>query len=81
MRRLHLLEIEDQPWCPAVLRDAATDYLEFMIRLGNAYAPVAPLLRERMGWQVPFYSSLGNEFAADIARGASRHTPIVEIRL
>ena len=22
-------------------------------------------LRERMGWQVPFYSSLGNEFAAD----------------
>jgi predicted dithiol-disulfide oxidoreductase (DUF899 family) len=22
-------------------------------------------LRERMGWQVPFYSSLGNRFAAD----------------
>lgn len=48
MRRLHLAEIEDQPWCPRPVRDAATDYLEFMIRLGNAYAPVAPLLREAL---------------------------------
>jgi hypothetical protein len=48
MRRLHLAEIEDQPWCPRPVRDAATDYLEFMIRLGNAYAPVVPLLREAL---------------------------------
>ena len=48
MRRLHLAEIEDQSWCPRPVRDAATDYLEFMIRLGNAYAPVAPLLREAL---------------------------------
>jgi len=33
MRRLHLLEIEDQPWCPAVLRDGATAFLETMVRV------------------------------------------------
>jgi hypothetical protein len=27
MPRLHLLEIEDQPWCPRFLRDATTDLL------------------------------------------------------
>ncbi|MET0395512.1 MAG: class I SAM-dependent methyltransferase [Longimicrobiaceae bacterium] len=48
MRRLHLVELEDEPWCPRPVRDAATDYLEFMIRLGNPYAPVVPLLREAL---------------------------------
>ncbi|HEY0017683.1 MAG TPA: hypothetical protein VGC13_15330 [Longimicrobium sp.] len=52
MRRLHLLEIEDQPWCPAVLRDAATDFLQFMIVKTDTYAPALPLLQgalERVG--------------------------------
>lgn len=52
MRRLHLLEIEDQPWCPPVLRDAATDFLQFTIVAGDVYAPVVPLLQaalERTG--------------------------------
>jgi hypothetical protein len=31
VRRWHLIEIEDQPWCPAAVRDAATDYLQFII--------------------------------------------------
>jgi hypothetical protein len=44
MPRLHLLEIEDQPWCPAVIRDAATDFLQFAIHTGNNYEPVAPVL-------------------------------------
>jgi hypothetical protein len=30
VRRLHLLELEDQPWFPATIRDLATDYLHFM---------------------------------------------------
>ncbi|MBZ0112392.1 MAG: class I SAM-dependent methyltransferase [Thermoanaerobaculia bacterium] len=30
MPRLHLLEIEDQTWCPRFLRDAATDLLAFV---------------------------------------------------
>lgn len=54
MRRIHLFEIEDQPWCPASIRDAATGFLEFALHAGNNYAPVAPLLRreiERQGVQ------------------------------
>lgn len=46
MRRFHLFEIEDQPWCPRVLRDAATDFLQFMVHLGRNYAPAAPRLRD-----------------------------------
>lgn len=52
MRRLHLFEIEDQPWCPAPVRDAATDFLQFALHVGNNYLPAAPLLRsaiERLG--------------------------------
>lgn len=48
MRRFHLVEIEDQPWCPRPVRDAMTAYLEFAIRLGNVYAPVVPRLREAL---------------------------------
>ena len=48
MRRLHLLEIEDQPWCPAVLRDAATDFLQFMIVATDTYLPAVPLLRSAL---------------------------------
>lgn len=46
MRRFHLFEIEDQPWCPRVLRDAATDFLQFMLNAARNYAPAAPRLRE-----------------------------------
>lgn len=48
MRRLHLLEIEDQPWCPAVLRDAATDFLQFMIVATDTYLPAVPLLQSAL---------------------------------
>jgi hypothetical protein len=49
MRRLHLLEIGDQPWCPKVLRDATTDLLELCFRTWNYYAPVAPRLAAAVG--------------------------------
>ncbi len=45
MSRLHLIEIHDQDWCPRVLRDAATDYLQFITHLANPYAPVVDQLR------------------------------------
>lgn len=48
MRRLHLLEIEDQPWCPAPIRDAGTDFLRTALRVGNNYGPVVPRLREAL---------------------------------
>lgn len=44
VRRFHLLELEDQPWFPAVLRDPMTDLLNALIELGRLYDPVAPLL-------------------------------------
>jgi hypothetical protein len=43
VRRIHLFELEDQPWFPAIVRDLATDYLHFMqttIPMGRAIAPV-----------------------------------------
>ncbi|HMQ31422.1 MAG TPA: class I SAM-dependent methyltransferase [Chloroflexaceae bacterium] len=44
MRRLHLIELEDLPWFPAPVRDAGTDFLRFMLNVGNNYAPAVPLL-------------------------------------
>jgi hypothetical protein len=43
MRRLHLFELEDQAWFPSVIRDLATDYLQFIqtrFRLDRAMAPL-----------------------------------------
>ncbi|MFQ5691268.1 MAG: class I SAM-dependent methyltransferase, partial [Gemmatimonadota bacterium] len=45
MPRVHLIEFHDQPWCPDVLRDAATDYLQFVTRAAKPYAPVVDRLR------------------------------------
>jgi hypothetical protein len=45
MARVHLIEIHDQPWCPASLRDALTDFLGFTLRLGRSYQPIVPLLK------------------------------------
>jgi len=28
--RLHLFELEDQPWFPGIVHDLATDYLRFI---------------------------------------------------
>ena len=44
MRRFHLLEIEDQAWCPAGVRDAGTDYLRFAARMNRVYDGAIPLL-------------------------------------
>jgi hypothetical protein len=53
VKRLHLIEIEDQPWCPAVLRDAATAYLRVALAIsGHARilaGPVAEALRQTGG--------------------------------
>lgn len=48
MKRLHLIEIEDQPWFPSSMRDAVTDYLQFVIALGRPYAPVVPRLLDAL---------------------------------
>jgi hypothetical protein len=43
VRRFHLFELEDQPWFPRLVRDYATDYLQFIqvsVRLDRAIAAV-----------------------------------------
>ncbi|MEO7997063.1 MAG: class I SAM-dependent methyltransferase [Gemmatimonadaceae bacterium] len=48
MRRLHGIELLDIPRCPRVIRDGATDYLQFIIRTGNAYEPIVPILAQAL---------------------------------
>lgn len=43
-RRMHAIELLDFPRCPRVIRDGATDYLHYIMRVGNAYGPVVPML-------------------------------------
>ena len=46
--RLHLFELEDLSWFPAVIRDLATDYLHFMETRFALHQPVVPLLRDAL---------------------------------
>jgi hypothetical protein len=48
MSRIHLFELEDQPWLPSVIRDAGTTYLEFAAKLAKQGQTVAPLLSEAL---------------------------------
>jgi len=50
--RLHLFELEDQPWFPAGIRDLATDYLQFIqlrFRVDRAMTPLVRRALERSG--------------------------------
>ena len=44
MKRLHLIEIHDQDWCPRTVRDGETDYLQFVIAATKPYAAMVPIL-------------------------------------
>lgn len=46
MKRMQLVELEDLPWFPNILRDGGTAYLEFAVRVsGHAKVLVPPLER------------------------------------
>lgn len=45
---MHLLEIEDEPWCPRALRDGATDWLHFLANAHKGFNVIALRLREAM---------------------------------
>ncbi len=38
MRRIQFFELNDQSWCPQLIRDAQTDFLAFLLHKGNQYA-------------------------------------------
>ncbi len=62
MRRVHLLEIEDQPWCPRPVRDGGTDWLHFMANMHQAFDAIAPRLRSAM-------SRFGSDRIVDLCSG------------
>lgn len=49
MRRLHLIEIMDQKWCPDRVRDGITDYLQWFEHFWNIYQPIFPRLKQVLG--------------------------------
>jgi len=48
MRRVHFIELHEQPWFPSSIRDEITDALQFGLILLNAYAPILPLLQRAL---------------------------------
>jgi hypothetical protein len=48
MRRLHLFELEDLSWYPAVVRDLATDYLHFIETTFALHRSIAPVLADAL---------------------------------
>lgn len=81
MRRLDVPEIEDQPWCPRVLRDAVTDHLRFLAEVTRGFEPVVPLLERALAASparrvVDLCSGGGGPWA-----GLSKRLPDVEVVL
>lgn len=46
MHRVQFIELHEQPWFPAPLRDQVTDALQSGMRCLKTYSPVAPFVRE-----------------------------------
>ena len=86
MRRFHLLEIEDQPWCPEFLRTAITDFLRAVMEWFAPYAVAAPLLaraltRAREGEILDLCSGGGGPWRGLLERIPSAGGPAVRVRL
>ncbi len=59
MKRRHLFEIADEVWCPALIRDFVTDYLEHVITVTKVYEPIVePLQRAVKAAQAEFVIDL-----------------------
>src|SRR5271156_3744158 len=46
MKRIHFIEIGDQPWCPRGIRRGGTDFCRFVTEHSRPFNSVAPLLAE-----------------------------------
>ena len=46
MKRIHFIEIGDQPWCPRGIRRGVTDFCRFVTEHSGLFNSVAPLLTE-----------------------------------
>ena len=63
MARIQLIEIIDQSWCPKVVRDGITDFLQFLLGWRNFYSPAAHLLGNAL-------DQAGAERVVDLCSGA-----------
>jgi hypothetical protein len=68
MKRRQLVELEDLPWWPRVVRDLATDYLAFMESSFGLYGPAVALIREAL-------QRSGNTRIVDLCSGGGGPTP------
>lgn len=62
MKRVHLIEIADEAWCPRSIRHAVTDYCRFVTE--RAYNSVAPLLAKAL-------QKTGARHVLDLGSGAA----------
>lgn len=86
MRRFQLIEIEDQRWCPAFVRDALTDYLRWMMDRFSPYAVAAPILAQALGALgeteiVDLCAGGGGPWGDLLPRIAAAGRPAVRVRL
>ncbi len=63
MRRLQLFELHDSRWCPKVIRDGLTDFLEISIDILDTYGRVRPQLIQAL-------TACGIEEVVDLCSGA-----------
>jgi hypothetical protein len=70
MNRVHLFELEDQPWFPRVLRDAGTAYLELAARVSGHSSALAPKLEEAL-------ARAGEKRIVDLCSGGAG--PVAEV--
>jgi hypothetical protein len=68
MRRVQLIEIHDQPWFPAFLRDQVTDDLQILLGIGQPYGDILPQLREGI-------EHCGGDRVLDLCSGAGGPWP------
>jgi hypothetical protein len=68
VRRRHLIELEDQAWFPATIRDLATDYLHFAQTATSLYKAMTPLIREAL-------RAAGTTRIVDLCSGGSGPLP------
>lgn len=74
MGRLHLVELEDLPWFPAVLRDAGTAYLRWAAELLDQGAYMAPKLKQLL-------EATGARQLVDLCSGGAGPVPALIERL
>jgi hypothetical protein len=63
MRRIQFIELHEQPWFPAFLRNDVADVLQYGLGLWKVYGPVMPLLQRVL-------ESIGSHSIVDLCSGA-----------